>query len=182
MAEKNSNEPLILETERFLLRSLETKDATDTYISWWNDKEIQEGLGARPRNWGQIEAERHINKFDNQRRYHLGIFPKGEDVPIGFFTIFLERGKIAQTVVVIGNKDYWGAGVPFEIRTRALEFLFNTIKVEKVYGKINGRNYASIYNYKALGFVAEGVQRKQVPGPEGKRLDVLFFGLLREEW
>ena len=88
MAEKNSNEPLILETERFLLRSLETKDATDTYISWWNDKEIQEGLGARPRNWGQIEAERHINKFDNQRRYHLGIFPKGEDVPIGFFTIF----------------------------------------------------------------------------------------------
>ena len=30
-------EPLQLETERFLLRSLTPADATITYVRWWND-------------------------------------------------------------------------------------------------------------------------------------------------
>lgn len=175
-------EPLVLETERFRLWSLGQEDATDTYISWWNDAEIQEGMGAGPRNWGREQAERHIANFDNRHRFHLGIFPHGEDLPIGFFAIFLEPAKVARTNILIGDKDYWGAKVPLEVRSRVLDFLFVTLKLEKVYGKIHGRNFASIYNYKALGFSAEGVQRSHVAGPEGQRLDITLFGILRDEW
>ena len=63
-----------LDTERFYMRSLTVSDATDTYISWWNDAEVQEGLGAKPRGWGKQQAQRHIAKFNNARAFHLGVF------------------------------------------------------------------------------------------------------------
>mgnify|MGYP002631792927 FL=1 len=174
--------PLVLETERFVLRPLRAEDATDTYIGWWNDAEIQEGMGAGPRNWGREHAERHIANFDNRQRFHLGIFPRGKDLPIGFFAIFLEPAGVARTNILIGDKAFWGARVPLEVRSRVLDFLFLTLRLEKVYGKIHGRNYPSIFNYKALGFTVEGVQRAHVAGPGGKRLDITLFGILRDEW
>jgi RimJ/RimL family protein N-acetyltransferase len=174
--------PLVLETQRFILKSLGPSDATETYISWWNDAEIQEGMGSGPRGWEREQAVKHIGNFNNKQSFHLGIFPRGEKLPIGFFAIFLEPGKVARTNILVGNKDYWGKTVPLEVRTRVLDFLFKSLNFEKVYGKIHGRNYASVYNYKALGFTPEGVQRAHVPGPDGKRLDILLFGLLRDEW
>ncbi len=174
--------PLVFETANFRLRSLTADDATETYIGWWNDAEIQEGLGTAPRNWGRQQAVQHINRFNNRARFHLGIFPKGEDIPIGFLAIFLEHYDLARTNIVIGNKDYWGRGVPLEVRGRALEVLFEHFKVAKVYGRLHARNYASIFNYKAQGFTCEAILRQHEVGPDGERRDMLMFGLLREEW
>jgi RimJ/RimL family protein N-acetyltransferase len=173
---------LELETENFRLRSLTAADATDTYISWWNDPEVQEGLGLRPRGWGRDQAIRHINKFDNRRTYHLGIFPRDQELPIGFFAIFLEPAQLARTNTVIGNKAFWGRRVVLEVRARALAFLFEDVGVEKVYGRVDGRNFSSIYNYKAQGFTCEGILRKHGRGADGTRHDLLMFGLLRDEW
>ncbi len=69
MTSWNPSGPLILETERFKLRPLVPADATDDYISWWNDEEIQAGLGKPPRNWDRAQAQRHISSFDNRRRF-----------------------------------------------------------------------------------------------------------------
>ena len=174
--------PLRLQTRRFDLRSLGSDDATDTYVSWWNDEEIQFGLGAQPRKWNAHDAQRHIDSFDNKTRFHIGIFPKGEELPIGFIAVFLEPGKLARTNIVVGNKEYWGKRVPIEVRARILDLLFGPFGIERVYGRIHGRNLASIFNYKALGYSAEGVQRQHVIGPGGKRMDILLFGILKEEW
>lgn len=175
-------QPLQMETERYLLRSLGPADATDTYISWWNDAEVQLGLGHQPRGWGRAEAKRHISNFDNRMRFHLGIFPKQTTLPIGFIAIFLEPAGCAKTNSVIGNKEYWGQGVVLEVRGRVLRFLFEGLGRHKVFGKVDGRNFASIFNYKAQGFTCEGVLREELIAPDGSRHDQLYFGLLREEW
>jgi len=175
-------QPVGMKTERFVLRSLVPKDASDIYVSWWNDAEIQQGFGAGPRGWSKEDAQRHIARFNNKTSFHLGIFLPGDTLPLGFFAVFLERQKLARTNILIGNKDYWGKDVALEVRTRVLNFLFRRLGVEKVYGKIHGRNYASMYNYTALGFTAEGVQRSHIDGPDGERLDVMLYGILRDEW
>ncbi len=89
---------------------------------------------------------------------------------------------MARTNVVIGNKEYWGRGVPLEVRDKALEILFEVFKVDKVYGRMHARNHASIFNYKAQGFTCEAILRQHEIGPDGERRDMLMFGLLREEW
>lgn len=178
-----AGEPLSLETERFILRSLTADDATDTYVSWWNDAEVQKGLNFPPRGWDRQRAIQHINQFDNRTGFHLGIFCKDTGRIIGFFAAFPNPNtKVARTNIVIGEKDYWGKRVVQEVRGRMLSFLFETLAMEKVKGEIHGRNYASIFNYKAMGFTHEGVLRNEVPQFDGGRADIYLFGLLREEW
>jgi ribosomal-protein-alanine N-acetyltransferase len=179
----NPGQPLQLQTERFLIRSLTVQDATDTYIAWWNDAEVQHDLNMPPRNWGVPQAQKHIGRFDNRFSFHLGIFPLGQPLPIGFFTITANpQSKVAVTNVVIGNKQWWGQKVPLEVRTRLLPFIFNRLGMLKVKGTIHGRNLPSIFNYEALGFKCEGILRSELPGIDGGRADIYVYGLLREEW
>jgi len=173
---------LTLETDNYELRSLLAGDATDTYLSWWNDPDIQTPLGFEPRGWSKEQAVRHIGRFDNQRKFHIGIFPFGERLPIGFISIFLEAHNRATTNIVIGNKDFWGKGVVLEVRATILEFLFLNRNIQKVCGNVKARNFASIFNYKAQGFTCEGILREHELGLDGKREDQLAFGLLKEEW
>ena len=177
-------EPLQLETERFRLRSLTPADATITYVRWWNDAEVQEGLNFGPRGWDKERAIQHISQFNNDTSFHLGIFCKDTGRIIGFFAAFPQpRSKVAKTNIVIGEKDYWGKNVVQEVRARMLAFLFETLGMEKVKCEIQGRNYPSIFNYKAMGFTCEGVLRNDIPRFDGKgRTDVFIFGLLRDEW
>ena len=176
-------EPLRLETERFRLRSLTPADATITYVSWWNDPEVQEGLNFPARGWDRQRAIKHISQFNNKTAFHLGIFCKDTDSMIGFFAAFPDpHTKVAKTNIVIGEKDYWGKNVVQEVRARMLSFLFEVMGMEKVKGEIQGRNYPSIFNYKAMGFTCEGVLRNDIPRFDGGRTDVFIFGLLRDEW
>ncbi len=170
-------------TERFVLRSLLPTDADDVYTSWWNDVEIQKGFNSLPRNWDKARAAKHIQQFNNQDKFHLGIYCKVTGQKIGFFAMFVDYNqKIAKTNVLLGNREYWGKGVVLEVRGRMLDFLFNRLKMEKVEGEILGRNLPSIYNYKAQGFTAEGVRRKHILKAGGGRTDVYHFGMLRDEW
>ena len=174
---------LELETERFILRSLTPADADETYTSWWNDAELQRGFNSKPRNWDTSQAARHLRQFNNDNRFHLGIFCKETGKLIGFIAMFPKyRQKLAKTNVLIGDQSYWGKGVPREVRRHMLDFLFDTLGMEKVEGEIFGRNLPSIFNYQALGFKAEGVRRSHVRSVDGGRADVYQFGLLKEEW
>ena len=176
-------EPLQLETERFRLRSLTPADATPAYVSWWNDPEVQEGLNFAARGWDRQRAIEHISQFNNRTAFHLGIFCKDTDRMIGFFAAFPNlRTRVAITNIVIGEKDFWGKNVVQEVRARMLSFLFEVMGMEKVKGEIKGRNYPSIFNYKAMGFTCEGVLRNDIPRFDGGRTDVFIFGLLRDEW
>lgn len=182
MIDWTPHQPLVLETERFIVRSLAPAGITEAYISWWNDEEVQTGLGQAPRGWGRAEAVQHVKRFDNNTRFHLGIHVRGEGTLIGFIAIFLEGQGRALTNIVIGDKSYWGKGVVLEVRARVLDFIFDHLGLEKVHGRLIARNFPSICNYHAQGFTCEGVLRSHDTAPDGSRADICLFGLLREEW
>jgi len=176
--------PLITQTERFIIRSLTPKDAGPVYTSWWNDPEIQKGFNFKPRGWNQQQAAQHIAKFDNNKKFHLGIFDKQTRKIIGFFAIFPNYvSKVALTNICLGDKSWWGKGVTTEVRAHVLPFIFNVLGMEKVQGEVHGRNLPSIYNYKAMGFTPEAVVREHLISNVGEgRIDAYHFGLLKEEW
>ena len=68
-----------------------------------------------------------------------------------------------------------------ETRAALLDHLFRS-GVEKVIGSPLARNFPAVFNYKAQGFVAEGVLRRHRIDPDGKRVDQVMFGLLPEDW
>jgi len=175
-------QPVTLETERFRLAPIRPQDVDEAYVAWWNDEEVQKGLNMPVRNWGLPEARQHVARFDNRRRFHLGITAKETRERIGFITLIREGHGRVQTNSVIGNKDYWGKKVVLEVRGEVLRFLFEEMGAEKIISTVNARNLPSIYNYKAQGFTCEGILRDHAEWIEGGRVDMLNFGLLKSEW
>ncbi len=175
--------PIQIKTNRFILRSILPRDVNDTYISWWNDREIQKGFNFKPRGWGRKEALKHVSRFNNKDSFHLGIFDKASGALIGFYTMFIYiQPRRALTNVCVGDKAWWGKGVVLEVRGKMLDFLFFNLDLEKVEGTIHGRNLPSIYNYKAQGFRTEAIVRSHMVGAYGGRVDEYHFGMLKEEW
>ncbi|NBC14313.1 MAG: GNAT family N-acetyltransferase [Gammaproteobacteria bacterium] len=176
-------DPLELTTPRFLLRSLTEDDVTDAYVAWWNDAEIQRGLGRQPRGWDRDKALGQLARNDNKTRFQLGIFSKADGRLIGFYALnFNFHMKSVKTDIVIGDKAFWGAGVVLEIRDRMLPIFFRQFKMHKVRGEVVGRNFPAIFNYRSQGFACEGIRREEYIGPDGDRVDLYHFGLLRAEW
>jgi len=175
-------QPIALETERFRIASIPPRATDATYLSWWNDPEVQKGLNMPPRNWTLQDAQRHVASFDNRRRFHLGIVDKAAGKLIGFISLFRENHGRVQTNSVIGDKDYWGQRVVFEVRERIIRFIFEEMDAYKITATVNARNLPSIYNYKAQGFTCEAILRDHAEWIEGGRVDMLQFGLLKPEW
>jgi len=173
-----------LETENYVVRSIEHADVNEDYRDWTHDQEIMAGVNSSPTEMTIEDMHKYVDRFDNRNSFHFGIFDKNAgNKMIGFFVIYRDRRhNLAQTNVVIGNKDYWGKAAVLETRSAVLDFLFDVVKVGKIWGNPMVRNIRSVFNYKAQGFVAEGVLRRHRIDPDGKRVDQVMFGLLPEDW
>lgn len=91
--------------------------------------------------------------------------------------------RCGETSVVIGDQAYWGKNVVIEARTALLNFLFDRVGLHKILGRPHGRNFSSIFNYKAQGFRCEGILKEQMRSiKDGERLDQLIFGITKKEW
>lgn len=173
-----------LETDRFVLDSVTREDVDDEFLSWMADPQVMLGLNMPPRRMSRGQAVHYAMSFDNRSKSMLIVRDRNTEQKIGMFTIsFRPVHQVAETAVVIGNKEYWGKNVVVEARGAILKFLFEEVGVHKVVGLPHGRNMSSIFNYQAMGFTCEAVLREQMTSVNGEeRLDQLMFGLLRSEW
>lgn len=173
-----------LETDRFVLDSVTREDVDDEFLSWMADPEVMLGLNMPPRRMSRGQSVHYAMSFDNLSKSMLIVRDRSNGQKIGMFTIsFRPVHQVAETAVVIGNKEYWGKNVVVEARGAILKFLFEEVGVHKVVGLPHGRNMSSIFNYQAMGFTCEAVLREQMASVNGEeRLDQLMFGLLRSEW
>ena len=175
---------LELSTPRFVVRTLTREDVGEDLVSWLAEPEFMLGLNLPWRRLSRAQVVRFVLDFDNQTRFFLGIFERGSAAALGFYTVQIDaRNACAETAVVVGDRAWWGRDVVRETRAALLQWLFTDGAMHKVLGRPHGRNVASIYNYKALGFRCEAVLREQLLAVDGStRLDQLVFGLLRSEW
>ncbi len=175
--------PMVLETERFRLVSMSRAQVVRQTFAWSNDKEIMAGFNETAGGWKRRRWRRRFRRFDDAGGFCFGIWPKEGGPMIGIHTISLNKAKDTATLsVMIGDRAWWGRKVVTEVRGYLVDWLFRTLRVHRVTGMTHSRNMPSLFNYRALGFVYEGAMREHMTGLEGKRLDMVLFGLLRPEW
>ncbi len=178
----SKQQPVRLETERFILRPLERADVTGRLVRWLHDDDLLRyvELPARP---STNDFLRFMRRFDNVTHYLLGIFEKPDERLLGFYQVHTEPqlGR-ASTEVMIGDRRHWGTNTVFETRARLLDYLFDTLGLYRVYGTVHARNLPALFNYKALGFTCEGILRGHAVTSDGDHADVYFFGMVRDEW
>ena len=176
--------PVLIETERFNLRSLKPIDASERWLGWLKDPEVVHPTNAPVRHLSREQLARYIAGFDNNHNYLIGIFDKISRIQIGFFYIDVDTAHDTATFnVIIGEKSWWGKSVVNEVRAALLDYFFDRLGMAKICGGPLSRNFPAIFNYKAQGWIYEGTLQGQFKSVvDGSRLDQLRFRLFADEW
>jgi RimJ/RimL family protein N-acetyltransferase len=81
----------------------------------------------------------------------------------------------------ISNRNDWGKGYGTDAMCILLRFAFTELNLHRVFLNVFEYNPRAIRSYEKCGFKHEGRQR-QVLNREGRRWDLIFMGILKEEW
>jgi RimJ/RimL family protein N-acetyltransferase len=95
--------------------------------------------------------------------------------------VFNWTGRDAFVGLSIGERENWGQGYGTEMMRLLLQFAFMEVNLRRVTLTVFEYNPRAIRSYEKSGFRHEGGIR-QFLNKEGRRWDMLFMGILREEW
>ncbi len=83
--------------------------------------------------------------------------------------------------IFIGEREYWGKGCGTDAMRIILRYAFTELNVWRVSLGVFDYNPRAIRSYEKVGFRHEGRMRQYL-NHEGKRWDILFMGIQRDEW
>jgi len=136
----------------------------------WSKKKIQE--------WNEKELEKDV-----QEDYFFTIRALQDDRLIGFTALFhfLWNHGDPWVAIGLGEPEYWGKGYGSDTMRLVLRYAFTELNVHRVTLCVFEYNQRAIRSYQKVGFKHEGRVRGEFLRM-GSRWDVIFMGILREEW
>lgn len=173
----------VLSGEKIFLRRLTEEDATQEYVNWMNDPEINQYLDSRFYEQTLESTKSFIRSVTNDNNYQFGIFEKKSGKHIGNIKLgsINAHDKSADIGFLIGEKSYWGRGIATEAIALVTEFAFNTLNLHKVWGGAYSPNVGSIKAFLKNGFEREGVRKKQ-HFCNGEFVDGNLFGKINNNY
>ncbi|MFQ5617712.1 MAG: GNAT family N-acetyltransferase [Rhodospirillales bacterium] len=175
-------QPVRLDTARTVIRSMTADDVTERYVSWFADAEVMRHI-TMDMNLSRAELLEFVASFDNAERFHFGVFLKDSGLPIGWLKILCDLpDKRGIMTTVIGDRDYWGRGFGFEMRTAIIDFMFDVLGLHKAVSKVYSDSLPAQGLNTKLGFRREGILLEHEVGRGGEWRDVHVFGILADEW
>jgi RimJ/RimL family protein N-acetyltransferase len=115
--------------------------------------------------------------------YFFTIRTLEEDKLIGgmFLEVVDWAGRDSSVAIFIGERDYWGKGYGSDAMWLLLQYAFLELNLRRVSLGVFEYNTRAIRSYEKVGFCHEG-RMHQYLRHEGKRWDIHYMGILREEW
>ncbi len=113
----------------------------------------------------------------------FGIRTLCDDRLIGFVELsgFRWSARSAWVGIGIGLREFWGGGYGTEAMRLVCKYAFETVNLNRINLNVFEYNERAYRSYVKCGFKEEGRSR-QAMLRDGKRWDVIYMGLLREEW
>jgi RimJ/RimL family protein N-acetyltransferase len=121
--------------------------------------------------------------LENKTGYSFAIRTLADDRLIGSIELDGIQWVQGDTFVgiSIGEKDCWGKGYGTDAMHVILRFAFLELNLHRVSLDVFDYNPRAIRSYEKAGFVHEG-RLRQFLNKEGQRYDLIFMGILRDEW
>lgn len=158
----------------------------ENFSRWWHDSEYGRMLDLDParlaspkrtKEWLEKELEK-----DPPEMWLFGIRTLEDEKLIGFVDLSGATPHGDTFVAIgIGEREYWGKGYGTEAMKLVLGFAFLELGLHRVSLDVFDYNPRGYKSYEKAGFKHEGRVREMIKR-DGKRYDVLFMGVLREDW
>lgn len=167
----------ILYGQRIYLRRLTEEDASEDYVRWMNDPDINQYLESRFYTHTIESTKAFIRSVTNDNNYQFGIFVKETGKHIGNIKIgsINHYHRSADIGFLIGEKSFWGKGIATEAIGLATDFGFNQLKLHKLWGGLYAPNIGSFRAFQKNGYEQEGVKKSQYLS-NGVFVDDIMFG------
>ena len=169
------------------LAALEPQALAEAINRWDRDSEFRRLLDSSPANQYSLKKLKELcqkEQVDEPRSgYTFGIHTMEGNRLIGFTDLegdIFPHGE-AFVGIGIGERDFWGKGYGSDAMKVILRFAFQELNLRRVALDTFEYNPRAIHSYEKVGFVHEGRARKFLYR-EGRRWDLIFMGILREEW
>ena len=154
---------------------------------WGHDSEYLRLLSTEPaRIWSEAQIKKWIEKEREKPQpefYGFSIHTLEDDRLIGDIGLDMPQPPHGDTFVGIGLGDraYWDQGYGTDAMRIMLGYAFMELGLHRLSLNVFEYNPRAIRSYQKLGFVEEGRQREFL-NREGRRWDMVYMGILREEW
>ena len=174
----------MLQGQKVILRAIAHQDL-ERLCQFNNDLEVELAGGGdppTPQSLARLQAE-YEAKVSQGGREGTDFAIEADDKFIGQCALF-QFDPVARTCelgITIGDKDYWGRGYGREAVGLLLDYGFRYHNLHRIFLSVNGNNERAIRAYRACGFEEEGRLRSHVWNDNGY-VDLVYMGLLREEW
>lgn len=179
----NNPTPMI-EAEHFYLRAIERADYEQAMGAWLNDREVTRYLvrGTIPQNLEQ-RVQSYEQLLHSSTDIELAIVMKENDAVVGVAGLHGIQWvpRHAELRILIGNRQAWGKHIGREASQLLLAYGFEILNLQKILLGVNQANIRALRCYQAIGFVEEGVLRREVYR-NGKYYDVVRMSMLVEEY
>jgi RimJ/RimL family protein N-acetyltransferase len=173
-----------IHSEKYLIRTLETDDASDHWASWMSDPEATSMLNLAARSWSKADIIEYIKTFDQRSRLLLGIFDKQSGAHIGIFTVSINHlvGRYYVNLL-IGEPAYRNKHVTTHIAESFREYFFETLGMNAAMASVLAHNARMIHYLLKHGWKLDQTLKQNVKShADGAMLDVCLFSLSREDW
>ncbi len=165
------------------LRPIEETDAP-TFIAWLNNPDVTRYLetGRFPLNLLR-EREYIQNLYKDDRGLNLAIVLKDGDKHIGAVGLdgIHPIDRKATFGIFIGDTSCWEKGYGTEATQLMIAHGFNTLNLNRIRLRVMAYNPRAICVYKKVGFVQEGIFRKE-NYRNGAYHDVIAMAVLKTDW
>lgn len=169
------------------LSALDPEEVSKAFTRWSHNSEYLRLLNSSAHRMQSAKStakwmEKELEEISNASHY-FSIRTLAEDKLIGDLGLDVVdwSGRDAFVGLGIGETEYWGKGYGTDVMNILLRFAFAEINLRRVTLTVFEYNPRAIRSYEKAGFRQEGRLRK-VLNKEGRRWDMLYMGILREEW
>lgn len=193
-----SKEFIMMESRRFVNNSLFQGELvrlaavnpemdSKLFAKWARDTEYLRMLDTSPvRQWSEKQYKKWF-KEDLEKEKHddflFMIRTLENSEAIGFIEldgVHWNQGD-SYVGIGIGAREYWGKGYGTDAMKVLLRYAFEELNLHRVSLNVFEYNQRAIRSYQKVGFVIEGHEREFLRRA-GRRWDMVFMGILREEW
>lgn len=150
---------------------------------WNQDSEFQQLQSSGPANlWSEQQIKDWVEKQADEC-YTFAIRALEDDQVIGevdLSGVNWTSGN-AWVGIGIGEREYWGRGYGTDAMRLLLHFAFSSLNLRRISLSVFEYNQRAIQSYLKAGFREEGRLRQWMQRA-GQRYDLIYMGILREEW
>jgi RimJ/RimL family protein N-acetyltransferase len=175
--------------QRVCLGAIDHEKDPEIESRWTHNVDYLRALGqelARPLSPARVKKqyeklEKHLEESNNN--FYFTIRSKEDDHLMGFVRLYWIEWShgMGNLQMGIGDPQDRGRGYGSEALHMVLRFAFDELNLYRLGGWIGEDNTAGIRFFQRFGFVEE-VRRRQSLHRDGQFWDLLFLGVLAEEW